>query len=386
MQKKKILCFLIFFLISALLVGCSDLNKILETDINELLKVESKSFSKTSSQGLIQHHPTLENELVSVTDKGHTVTIHRVAANTVETRIEYSIKGPDPDFYSDFSFNRIGSHNILFNGKKTFEHSSSGDTTTFVGDTLVGSWTTDALPAAEGEMEIRIYNIGSAVGKWILKFPVTMEASRLYEIDEQIIFDGGVFTAARLEVTSDKTAIRFQCDTEEDFLSFHNRVSLRTKDKLLQSTDLKAHGQENSDGSWRNEGMYVFNYSELDEGAEATISLEMSKLPLILGEKINLSVGDELEVVSIDIDEKTGKGSVVIATDFKFKKKLPPDEWSVRDHAGYYYYSVSMTEHESGYEFSWQIPAGSIPEFLENQTNPLFYEVGSVTFIVPAQE
>ncbi|MGI6659677.1 MAG: DUF4179 domain-containing protein [Dethiobacteraceae bacterium] len=386
MQKKILLCLLIIFLISALLVGCSEINKILETDIKKLLKVESKNFSKTSSQGVIQHYPILENELVSVTDKGYTVTIHRVAADAVETRIEYSVKGPDPDSYSDFTFSRIGAHNILFNGKKPFEYSSCGDSTTFVGDTLVGKWTTDPLPAAEGEMEIRIYNIGSAIGKWILKFPVTMAATRTYEINEKIVFDGGVFTVTRLEVTPDKTGLRFQCDTKEDILSFCNRVSLHTKDQLLQSRSFQGGGQTNSDGSFSYEGTYIFSHSELDEGAEATITLEMSQLPLVVGEKIILSTGGELEVISIDIDDKTGQGSAVIATDFKFEKKLPPDEWSVRDYAGYYYYLVSMTEHESGYEFSWQIPAVSKPEFLENQTNPLFYEVGSVTFIVPAPE
>lgn len=352
-----------------------------------------------------EEHDMFQEILVSTTDKGYTVNIHKVLADPIKTTVFYSLEGssPKPVNWGHFLFN----DSLFVTGM-----GARGD---IINGTYVGSIVFDPLPENSGELTLIIDSIGEVKGNWHISFPVTREplshlTNRIL-IEEDFAVPKGTISVEELRLSPTQTELILNYHGYYHGPDLSSRfVTLSLDGKKIESAGGGGQGTRQEDGTWKER--YQLHYQPLLRlSPDSVVIVNLSGLLFNEGEtRVPLKGnrtgytpdGRKVEIVKLDLNNKRRKAVISVEVDGKNPDPFAKSYWQVIDDEGNKHITeLAVTEQSEStstilpyskapegirkrkWEINWNLPTGRTPEALVNMGFWAFDNIGTVNVKIP---
>jgi len=297
--------------------------------------------------------------LASCTDKGYTVKIHRVLADTTSTTLFYTIEGDNHSLNSDCC--HLSNYRVYFNDQDF--NVGGGGSSEIIDGAAAGSLSLDqGIPEESGTMRLIIDAIGEINGKWELSFPVNRKAlsdlSQEIAINQKFNLPEGEFSIDRLVLAPTQTIIEISS----------KGILVRPEcDIIGVAGPLRKLGGHSTGYN------YTMQFDRLDPvPAEVKIKLQPfifkeieTQIPLEIGTTKTIADGYSIKIEELEQDGKQGRLVISYRLSEEIKNgigKHPFDRWWIIDDKGNRHHSgshstCSYSDVQVRETLHWEMPA-----------------------------
>lgn len=300
-----------------------------------------------------------QDVIASCADKGYTVKIHRVLADSTSTTLFYTIESDNPALITDHC--HLSSYLVYFNDQDF--NVGGGGCSEIIDGAIAGSLSLDqGIPEESGTMRLLIDTIGDTKGRWELSFPVNRKAlgdlSRDIAINRKYTLPEGEFSVDRLVLAPTQTIIEMSS----------KGILIRPECDIIGAGEpLRKLGASSTGYN------YTMQFDRLDPvPAEVKVKLQPfifkeieSHIPLEVGTTRTIADGYSVRIEELEQDGKQGRLVISYRLPEEINKGIGMDPfecWCIIDdkgkrHRGSSHSTRSYSDAQVWETLHWEMPA-----------------------------